>query len=174
MFPEPCGMRADSVTFVQLARATWQVPEGSPIKKQSVAHCAKVSVVRGKVQDQVDMVYRYTCSYGHFRVSPKMPHNMSDCLYLLRPKVRPKVTWRFREKSPESPSRRYRFAQSIILRSPEMEILYNFRPSLTSSFHRMFPRMPAGNSARRGLERALKNRPRSNYMLLVLGCKRVG
>ena len=40
----------------------------------------------------------------------------------------------------ESPSRRYRFAESIILQSPEMEILYNFRPSLTSYFHRMFPR----------------------------------
>ena len=30
--------------------------------------------------------------------------------------------------------------ESIILRSPEMEIIYNFRSSLTSYFHRMFPR----------------------------------
>ena len=29
------GMRADSAAFVQLARATWQVPEDSPMKKQN-------------------------------------------------------------------------------------------------------------------------------------------
>jgi len=57
-----------------------------------------------------------------------------------------KVTWRFREKSPEF-SMNLHLAESIILRSPEMEILYIFRPSLTSYFHRMFPRMPAGISA---------------------------
>ena len=61
-----------------------------------------------------------------------------------------KLTWltlanfpRFREKSPEFSMNLHlgdRFVESMILRSPEMEILYNFRPSLTSYFHRMFPR----------------------------------